>query len=67
MPTWVILPDFVLKPPKLPLGAIISHPKRPTDVLAVPGSATPPVTVPAKTKLDEKLHLYSQHSPATIL
>ncbi|GAB1312490.1 hypothetical protein MFIFM68171_02700 [Madurella fahalii] len=60
MPTWFLPPDFTFKPEKLPLGAIISHPKYPTDVLALPASSNPPITLPEQDTLVEEAHVHSR-------
>jgi hypothetical protein len=35
MPTWFLLPDFTFLPTQIPLGTVLSHPLRPTKILAV--------------------------------
>ena len=61
MPTWFLPPDFTFKPEKIPLGAIITHPKKPADVLAFPPFATEnPISLPEHDSFDELAHEHSR-------
>ncbi|KAL8370605.1 hypothetical protein RB595_000803 [Gaeumannomyces hyphopodioides] len=63
MPTWFLPPDFTFKPEgKLSLGMVIGHPKDPTDVLAMPGSETPPIPLPEEDRFVEPKHVHSDEA-----
>ncbi|KAF5675750.1 hypothetical protein FHETE_2353 [Fusarium heterosporum] len=66
MKTWFLPPDFTFTPHEtLPLGAIIAHPSRPSEVLASPLSDSS-ISLPKIQTLLETNHSHSKEASRTL-
>ncbi|KAF4452356.1 hypothetical protein F53441_4808 [Fusarium austroafricanum] len=65
MKTWFLPPDFTFTPDgTLPLGAVIAHPSRPSEILASP-QTDPSIVLPKTQTLVETNHTHSKEASYT--